>query len=382
MTYCPIQQQCKVSKEAIAVYTDEGTYTYGQLDQLIRQACLCDMTSSFIAYPDIASIVHFFALIRNGKVAFPLSPRFMASPRIDLKHLPSSCATLLSTSGTTGTPKIVMHTLQAHIQSAKHSHPDLRLTKGDCWFLSLPFNHVGGMGILFRVFVAGASLIIGTRFFELTTHLSWVPTQLLNFLNNPSHLPHLKVILIGGGPIPEKLCQKAAEKNLPLYLTYGMTEMASQIATHRYHPEKGVHFGQPLAGREIKIGRDATIHVRGETQMIGYYGCSSSFTNGWLPTQDTGEWGKYGLKIFGRKDRTIISGGENLSLEELEEILLSLPEVAHAQVGSRSCEKFGARPTAQLTLTQPLTKDRLRARLAQLLPRFKIPNLEDLHLYP
>lgn len=330
--------------------------------------------SVFYAPPTKDTIEKILYNLRKKIPIFPISPR---EPELPFPFQPpEGIATCLKTSGTTGAPKFAMHSFENHLTNASNPHPLLELSSTDRWYLSLPLNHVGGLAILFRSFVSGMSVVLEKD--DTITHLSFVPTQLKRYLQNPIHYPKLKAILLGGAPIPLELCKQAYKMGLPLFLTYGMTEMSSQIATHPFHPSTGVTFGFPLKERELKIAPDGEIWVRGKTLFQGYLG--GPRISDWFPTRDIGEMGPNGLLIHGRKDRMIISGGENIHLEDIEKSLMNLPEVQDAKVTSRPDEEFGQRPLATITLSSPLCPEEIRERLSYDLPRFKIPHLSDIYI--
>ncbi len=190
---------------------------------------------------------------------------------------------VIFTSGSVGKPKAVLHTLGNHYYNAFGSNQNICLRPGDRWLLSLPLYHVGGLGIVFRALLAGAAVVIPDREASLektiqiqpVTHLSLVATQLYRLLQKKrviTHLKKMKAILLGGGPIPFSLLQKCAEEKLPIYLSYGSTEMASQITTTC--PGDGLNrwktAGKPLPFRELKLAADGEILVRGKTLCRGY----------------------------------------------------------------------------------------------------------------
>lgn len=332
--------------------------------------------SVFYAPPTKETIEKILFHLRRKIPFFPISPR---EPRLPIpSEPPQNIATCLQTSGTTGKPKFALHTFENHYTNASHPHPLLKLSSSDRWLLSLPLNHVGGLAILFRSFVSGMEVTLEND--ERVTHLSFVPTQLKRYLQNPRPYPKLKAIVLGGAPIPLELCKEAYRRGLPLFLTYGMTEMCSQIATQPFHPATGVTFGPPLPHREVKIAPDGEIWVRGKTLFAGYLDRPSCFEGGWFPTRDLGEMTAHGLRIHGRKDRMIISGGENIHLEEIERCLMNLPEVLEAKVTARKDEEFGQRPMAEITVAKAIPIEEIRERLSQELPRFKIPNSADIVL--
>ncbi len=307
---------------------------------------------------------------------FPVSTREVALPEIDL---PSS-GVLIATSGSSGKAKLAHLSLENLFHSASFSHPDLVLEPGDKYLLSVPLYHVSGLSIVTRCYFSGAEVILpGSGKESEVTHVSFVPTQLKRFLQNPKVYPKLKAILVGGAPIPFDLCLEAHSRGFPIYITYGMTEMSSQVATQKFNPKKGIAFGDPLPYRELKLV-DGEIYVRGKTLFQGYHNLPSSFADGWFPTKDLGHIGPHGLELIGRKDRMFISGGENIHPEELEKALLSHPEILRANVSSRPDPEFGARPTA--IIESPLSETEILEHLTPLLPKFKLPKKEDITLNP
>lgn len=330
----------------------------------------------FYAHPTLDIIYHIHSCIDQKLPFFPVSPRELALPKL---KLPSS-GLLISTSGSSGVPKQAHLSLENCYTSAQFPHPDLILKPGDHYLLSVPLHHVSGLSILFRCLLSGATFVLSNSGKDLSvTHISFVPTQLKRFLKNPSIYPNLKAILLGGASIPYDLCKEAYDRGFPIYITYGMTEMASQICTKPFHPKTGVAFDGPLSHRELKIV-GGEIYVRGKTLFQGYHNLPSPLIDGWFPTKDLGQMGPNGLELLGRKDRMFISGGENIHPEEIEKALLSHPEISAANVHSRPDPEFGARPIA--FIATPLEIPTILGYLSEILPRFKIPDPNDILLNP
>ena len=158
--------------------------------------------------------------------------------QIDLDRI----ATIIFTSGSTHEPKAAVHSYGNHHYNAVASNKNIPLAPADRWLLSLPLYHVGGLGILFRSFMAGAAVVIPRNRKNLVedikrydvTCVSLVSTQLNRMLNdhgNVQTLAKMKAILLGGGPIPSRLYREARKNKLPVYATYGLTESSSQVAT-------------------------------------------------------------------------------------------------------------------------------------------------------
>lgn len=361
-----------MSMNDIAIYSKEKTVSYKELFSLIKRKI---PVAVFVATPTLETIVNIFACILSKTPFYPISPREPHLPSVP--PLTSDLCSCLMTSGTTATPKFATHTWENHLTSALNPHKDLTLLPTDRWYLSLPLNHIGGLAILFRCFLHGAAVILPDLAQANATFLSFVPTQLKRYLENPYPLPHIRAILVGGATISESLCRSAYERGLPLFLTYGMTEMSSQIATAPYHPSTGITFGFPLPHRELKIHSDGEIYVKGKTLFAGYLNRRTPLDNGWFLTSDIGEITAHGLILKGRKDNMIISGGENIHLEEIEKALLDITEIAGAKVFPRKDPEYGERPVARISLSSPIEIDTIIGKLKEILPSYKVPSKTD-----
>lgn len=147
------------------------------------------------------------------------------------------------TSGSTGVPKRIALSKQALLLSAAAVNRHLQVTEDSCWGLALPVHHVGGFGIIARVFEASCYLaqIHGKwdrqEFFEWVaedevTHLSLVPTQVHDIVKAGVRAPStLRAIVVGGGRLELELGQAARDLGWPVLASFGMTETGSQIAT-------------------------------------------------------------------------------------------------------------------------------------------------------
>ncbi len=122
----------------------------------------------------------------------------------------------------------------------------------------MPLAHVGGLSILIRSLVYATTVVLHERFeteavlnelmdpARRITIVSLVPTMLARLLDaGLSSPPTLRWALLGGGPIPPALLERADAAGVPVAPTYGMTEACSQIAT----------FGFPLHGAQLRSGR-------------------------------------------------------------------------------------------------------------------------------
>lgn len=257
---------------------------------------------------------------------------------------------LLSTSGSTSTPKIAVLSQENLLASAATVAQAVGLKAGDQWRLNLPLHHVAGIGIVLRCILARATIVLDDS--PDITHLSCVPTHL--YRATPIY-PKLRCLMLGGaplGPIPSYL---------PIYTSYGLTEMASTVALN----------GEVLPHSELKLAEDGEILVRGASLFQGYLGEPPQ--SGWFATKDLGRFSQGKLEILGRKDWMFISGGENIQPEEIERELLNFPEVIEAAVTPIDDPEFGKRPVAVVVAKTRFTLQEMRQRLLSKLPKFKIP---------
>ncbi len=302
-------------------------------------------------------------------------------------------ADIMFTSGSSGEPKAVQHSFDNHYYNAQAANEHIPLGPGDRWLLSLPLYHVGGLGIVWRTFCTGGTLVVPEAEADLAdslrkfriTHVSLVPTQLYRLLSDSKNiavLREMKAVLVGGSAVPDVLIRKAVDARLPVHVTYGLTEMASQVATSkRLIKEDPLPYGQILRFSQARISDDHEILVRGKTLFQGYVKREriepALDTQGWFHTGDLGCLSEDGaLAVLGRKDNMFISGGENIQPEEIERHLCRIEGVLQAVVVPIKNEEFGARPVAFVQTKEgaQLSRAQILSSLRECLPSFKLPD--------
>lgn len=308
---------------------------------------------------------------------------------------PDAPATALLTSGSTGSPRAVVHTLANHLYSAIGSAANLPLDRDDRWLVALPMSHVAGLSILFRCLLAGATALIARSgsfrendrspddalaLLPRATRLSVVPAQLQRLIELPEERRSaLRSVLVGGQATAPALLQRARESGIPVLPTYGSTEMASQVATAAPGTElPSSASGRVLPHRRLRI-RDGQVEVGGATLFAGYL-CPDGIEppplqpGGWFATGDCGRLEDGLLAITGRTDGMFISGGENIHPQEIEAMLGTHPTVALAVVVPAPDPAFGSRPVAFVASRGSFPPAaELHALLAERLPRYKHP---------
>lgn len=302
-------------------------------------------------------------------------------------------ANVILTSGSSGIPKAAVHCLANHIANAEGARSLIPLEQGDAWLLSLPLFHIGGLAILNRCALVGASVVMPNPTISLNqqiggdklTHVSLVAAQLIKLLaDKNAKLGSIKALLLGGSAISIDLLEQLKQRKIASFTSYGMTEMGSQITTGPASSDGSS--GKLLPKRELKI-EDGVIWVRGECLFMGYLtacGIKRSIdADGWFYTKDQGEWDANGnLHILGRIDNMFICGGENIQPEEIETALKQHPLIDDAIVFAEADPTFGNLPAAIVrgSITQDMSTiaAKLEPFLTGKIARFKRPR----HFYP
>src|SRR5262249_38079360 len=171
----------------------------------------------------------------------------------------------------------------------------------------------------------------------------------------------LRAVLVGGGPVPSVLVERARRAAVPVLLTYGLTEACSQVTTEHPREADGCTAGPPLPGLRVSIldgegralptGAEGTIAVHGPTRMSGYLedepATAAALRGEWLLTGDVGRLDAEGrLTVLARRSDLILSGGENVYPAEVEAVLAEHPAVAEVAGVGRSDARWGQVPVA------------------------------------
>ena len=300
-------------------------------------------------------------------------------------------AELFYTSGTTGPPKGVMLThrnLYLHALSALSSYP---LYETDVQLHLVPLFHVNGWGTPHYLTAKGGTHVMVKRFDpvrvlqliqqERVTRLFLIPTMLHAILEvgdlNRYDLASLKDVLIGGAPPPTGMCVRAQQVlGCTVHTAFGMSETCPLIAwpelptdldaetfRHRAHET----WGFPMLGVEFRVvdesGRElpwdgqaiGELLVRGDMVMKGYLNKEDAtrraLADGWYHTGDLVSLDPDGsLYIRDRKKDIIISGGENISSLEIEQVLYAHPDILECAVIGKQDPKWGEIPKAIVVL--------------------------------
>ena len=345
---------------------------YGQLDRRylwLLDSCGLDHSDAV----DLKTVLVTLPCLNEVKVDGDDKPTTPQNPNFN----PQSLASIVFTSGSTGNPKAVAHTLQQHLCSAQGLLDVFNFEQADTWLLSLPMYHVSGLAIVHRWLAAGGCIKIGSGKLESDiegcSHASLVATQLHRLLQSKQALT-LTHVLLGGSHIPEALGLEAQQMGIETWLGYGMTEAASTVTAKPVDSSNTAGF--VLDQRQLKI-EEQRIFIGGNTLASGYY-YQGELTplvdeNGWFDSKDLGEWDGEQVSIIGRADNQFISGGENIHCEEIERALNQLSLINQAFIVPIEDDEFGFRPVAIVDCTDLPTKEWFAEQLNGRLERFKFP---------
>ena len=271
-------------------------------------------------------------------------------------------AVVVTTSGSTGVPKSVVLSRDALTASALSTAE--RIGDG-AWLLALPASYVAGLQVLVRslvadrepailsgaftpqAFAATALMMVSTdRGERVPTYTSLVPAQLSKLLDAAEHDPAVltalrsfETILVGGQALPAATLERAETAGARIVRTYGSTETSGGC----------VYDGVPLNNVRVRIER-GEVQVSGPTLAEGYLGNDELTDAAFLRDRDGTRWYRTGdagliedgvLRVRGRLDNVIVSGGVNVSLDRVERIVRGIPGLAGAVVVGVPDERWG-----------------------------------------
>jgi O-succinylbenzoic acid--CoA ligase len=312
----------------------------------------------------------------------------LAALRFDEPVIEPDAAVVLGTSGSTGRPKAAVLSATA-IRAAVSAAHDRLGGPGD-WALATPSFYVAGLMVLARAITANTVVHpVGSDLSRLPDvvpemrgrrYIAVVPAQLARALTQPritEALAALDTVLVGGSSLDPSLCRQAEQSRLTVVVSYGMTETCGGC----------VYDGRPLDGVSIHLEPDTNrILIRSAMLFSGYRLrpdlTRAALRGNTLITQDRGEWTPGGqLRVRGRLDDEVITGGINVDLVELERACRCWPDLAGADLA------VVAVPDAQWGSSIIAVTDGngsiedLRRFLSRTLPSYAVPR-QLVHLDP
>ena len=292
---------------------------------------------------------------------------------------------IIYSSGTTGTPKGIVHTHDVRAMYGALFASAFRFTpESVCMHAgSLVFN--GAFVTLMPAIFLGCTYVLQARFDavefidtvarERVTHVMMVPSQIIAVLNAPNFAPEkfVSIEMLGsvGAPLHREHKERlmAAVPNV-FYELYGLTEGVIVILDKHDAERKMGSVGIPTPFFESRVvdadGEVVAPHVPGEIigrsplLMSGYHGrpdlTAQAIVAGWMHTGDVGYVDDDGfLYLVDRKKDLIISGGVNVFPRDIEEVIVTHPEVIEAAVFGIPSDKWGEAPLGAVVLRADAT---------------------------
>jgi fatty-acyl-CoA synthase len=331
-----------------------------------------------------------------------------------------SAAAMCYTSGTTGDPKGVVYSHRSTYLHSLHvcTNNGMGLSNKDNILAIVPMFHANAWGLPYAALMAGASLLMPDRFLqpepllammaaEKPTFAGAVPTiwtgVLAQLASHPQDITHLRDVIVGGSAVPPAMMKTFQEQHgVRILHAWGMTETsplgsvahppahATGDAEWAYRISQG-QFPAPVQAR--LVGDDGAVvpndgESLGELEVKGpwitgsYYSPGGSavdperFHDGWLRTGDVGRITHDGfLTLVDRSKDVIKSGGEWISSVDLENAMMSHPDVAEAAVFGVPDEKWDERPCVAVVLKEGATTEpaQLREFLADKFAKWQLP---------
>ncbi|QQS50733.1 MAG: AMP-binding protein [Bacteroidota bacterium] len=296
---------------------------------------------------------------------------------------------ILFTSGSTGSPKAALHSLNRLMMRYRDNKKELNVKT----LLFLKLFHIGGIHTLFSFVLNGGTIILTEertpegicRVVErygielLPTTPTFLNMLILSRIYEKYNLSTLKTITYGAEPMPNTTLSAMVRifPNITLKQTYGFTELGILSTKSKSSDSLWIQINNKSA--DIKIV-DNILFVRNNTSMIGYLNAPSPIdADGWFNTGDLVEVEGEFIKILGRKNEIINVGGEKVFPAHVENVLLQMPEIAEVVVSGKKNPITGNLVTAAVTLNYDMDKIDLVKKIREFckdrLEEFEIPRV-------
>ncbi|MCW5652122.1 AMP-binding protein [Hydrogenophaga sp.] len=317
---------------------------------------------------------------------------------------PDDLAGLMFTSGTTGSPKGVMHSSNTMMACMHALSTRFGIGADDVYLASTPVGHTTGHVAVVLIGLRQGGTVVMQDLWDGRKGVDIMREEKVSyfagstpFLNDVCDAvaegrpapTALRIFLCGGAPIPPVLVEKARDQvGITVCSLWGMTEVLSGTLTEpqRASQKSASTDGRPLEGMDIRItdddgrevpaGQAGRLKVRGAQMFLGYHrrpDIVAFDAEGWFDSGDLARQDDEGyIRICGRTKDVLIRGGENVPVVEIESLLLKHPAVQtaaivgypDARLGERACAFVTLRPGHALSL-QDVQTHMLQCKVAK-----------------
>ena len=271
---------------------------------------------------------------------------------IGYKYSNNNVQCVLFTSGTSDKPKGVELTFSNIYESCKNWLDVYSFKKDDVYLNVLPLNHISGLSIFFRSLISNFSIICSKYnkdgIIKIISHndvtcFSAIPKIIYDIFENKESIKvfkKLKFLLIGGDLINKDIFDHLVSNNINAYISYGLTETSSGVSGYWVKDvdcfESGF-IGFPHKNTNFSI-EDGCLKIASRTVMKKYLG--GDLTRNIFLTKDKFTNKGNFFYFFGRSDRQIVSGGENINLNYLQNII-NEKKICNIIISSCISDKWG-----------------------------------------
>ncbi len=253
------------------------------------------------------------------------------------------------TSGSSGKSKIIIHPISNLMTNALHVNNLLEVKRGTIFQLALPTYHIAGLAILFRAFFNGSPLNhLHKKDLEtenLKGVISLVSAQIPILLKNKNISPKELILFIGGGKINLSHLSACINARFPTFTSYGMSETASTFSIKKQTTDKlNSSIGKPIANGEFSI-INQILYIKTPVlfagELINGEIVKASLSNNFYRTNDRAKIEGDEIYLLGREDEIIVSGGKNISLKRISEMIESRFSELDYQLITHPHQKWG-----------------------------------------
>jgi acyl-coenzyme A synthetase/AMP-(fatty) acid ligase len=303
----------------------------------------------------------------------------------------------LMTSGTTGQPKIVRHTLESLLGRIQKTatFPGGQRSR---WLLTYQPTAFAGLQVILTAALSGGTIVVSehrtpVHFFEAAerhqvTHISGTPTFWRSFLlmAQPGSLPDLQQITLGGEAIDQATLDrlKVVFPKARVTHIYASTEAGVVFSVHDGQEGFPAEWLEGTTLQDVRMRvHEGMLEVKTSRGMAGYEGETIPLTeDGWIRTGDLVEVVSGRVRFIGREDSILNVGGAKVHPQVIESFLLSLPGVREARVRGVANPISGFLVGAEIVLddldqqeSQEIARRRILARCREFLPGYQIPRI-------
>lgn len=331
--------------------------------------------------PDLPAIEHYLCIGECPAWAQPYELSLAAGDPAGpgLRALPEDIVHLIYTSGTTGRPKGAARSQQGDLALAQNQSATMDIRTNGRMLVMMPMFHAGGISMMLSEFWHAGCVVLHRKFEpeevlrtierERIETVHMAPTIVQQVLDLPNlgdfDLSSLETILYAAAPMPVAVLKRGVELLGQIFVnSWGMTETSGTVLPRHLHKLQGSaeevrrlgSIGQAMTYCDIRVvdewdqdcpcGTPGEIWIRSPANMAYYWNNSiatiETLRDGWLRTGDMAWIDEAGfLFLVDRKKDMIISGGENIYCQEVEQALMHHPGVVDVAVIGVPHEKWG-----------------------------------------